>query len=140
MWLQRTMKIQDKRCGFHKITEDVIRALPEIEKMQVGILQVFIQHTSASLTISENSDPDVAADLNMAMDRIAPEEFPYRHTCEGSDDMPAHVKNALLGSNLSIPIREGKLALGTWQGIFLCEHRRQSSARSLVLTLWGETI
>ena len=104
-----------------------------------GVLNLFIQHTSASLTINENADPDVPADLERSFTAIAPEDFPYRHTVEGPDDMPAHVKAALLGSSVSIPVREGRLALGTWQGIYLCEHRNRGGGRSLVLTLWGES-
>jgi secondary thiamine-phosphate synthase enzyme len=101
-------------------------------------LHIFIQHTSASLAINENADPDVAADLQRSLDRLAPEDFPYRHTCEGPDDMPAHVKTALTDTSLSVPVRNGRLALGTWQGIFLCEHRRRASGRLLVLTLNGQ--
>jgi secondary thiamine-phosphate synthase enzyme len=102
------------------------------------MLHVFIQHTSAGLTINENADPDVPADLETALDRLAPEDFPYRHTCEGPDDMPAHIKVSLLDSSLSIPVRGGRLALGTWQGIFLCEYRDRASPRTLILTLQGE--
>ncbi|HEY2148099.1 MAG TPA: secondary thiamine-phosphate synthase enzyme YjbQ [Pirellulales bacterium] len=102
------------------------------------MLHVFIQHTSASLSINENADPDVPADLESSLSAIAPEDFPYRHTIEGSDDMPAHVKASLLGNSLTIPVREGRLALGTWQGIYLCEHRDRASRRTLVLTIHGD--
>ncbi|HEV3022875.1 MAG TPA: secondary thiamine-phosphate synthase enzyme YjbQ, partial [Pirellulales bacterium] len=105
---------------------------------QAGILHVFIQHTSASLTINENADPDVPPDLERIMDGLAPEDFPFRHTCEGPDDMPAHVKAALLGSSVSVPVTDGKLALGTWQGIYLCEHRNRAGPRGFVLTLHGQ--
>ena len=113
-------------------------ALPELRQVRIGLLHVFIQHTSASLSINENADPDVPADLESSLNAIAPEDFPYRHSCEGPDDMPAHVKASLLGCSLTIPVREGRLALGTWQGIYLCEHRNRASRRSLVLTLYGE--
>ena len=107
--------------------------------MEIGLLNVFIQHTSASLTINENADPDVPADLEASFSSLVPEDFPYRHTSEGSDDMPAHVKASLLGSSVTIPVADGSLGLGTWQGIYLCEHRRHGGRRRLVLTLWGET-
>jgi secondary thiamine-phosphate synthase enzyme len=116
----------------------VVEALPELRQIDVGLLHVFVQHTSASLSINENADPDVPADLESALSAIAPEDFPYRHTIEGPDDMPAHVKASLLGSSLSIPVARGTLCLGTWQGIYLCEHRRHGGRRRLVLTLWGE--
>ena len=124
--------------GFHLITREVVAAAPELASIGTGLLHVFIQHTSASLTINENADPDVPVDLESAFAAIAPEDFPHRHTCEGPDDMPAHVKAALLGSSVSIPIADGTLCLGTWQGIYLCEHRRHGGRRKLVLTLWGQ--
>ncbi|MGH7135841.1 MAG: secondary thiamine-phosphate synthase enzyme YjbQ [Pirellulales bacterium] len=127
-----------KSRGFHLITREVVEALPELAELRVGLLQVFIQHTSASLSINENADPDVRHDLERSLNSIAPEDFPYRHTCEGPDDMPAHVKASLLGSSLSIPVADGRLALGTWQGIYLCEHRNQGGPRNLLLTLCGE--
>jgi secondary thiamine-phosphate synthase enzyme len=120
------------------VTREVLQALPELAQLRVGILHVFIQHTSASLTINENADADVRTDLEASLNALAPEDFPYVHTIEGPDDMPAHVKASLMGSSVSIPIADGKLLLGTWQGIFLCEHRNRASSRSLVLTLWGE--
>lgn len=138
MWLQREIKLAAKARGFHLITKPVLEALPEIQKLQVGLLHVFIRHTSASLTINENADPDVAIDLEMALNHTAPEDFPYVHTVEGPDDMPAHVKAVLIGSSVSIPIQQGRLCLGTWQGIFLAEHRDHAGPRSLVLTLQGE--
>jgi secondary thiamine-phosphate synthase enzyme len=112
--------------------------LPEIAEFRVGLLHIFIQHTSASLTINENADPDVPFDLERSFDDLAPEDFPYRHTCEGPDDMPAHVKASLLSSSVWVPVGDGRLALGTWQGVYLCEHREQGGARNLVLTLHGE--
>lgn len=137
-WFQRTLRLSPRRRGFHLITEEVIDALPELDRVRVGLLHVFIQHTSASLSINENADPDVPADLEIAFNRLAPEDAPYRHTCEGPDDMPAHVKAAMLGCSLSIPISDGRLCLGTWQGIYLCEHRNRGGARNLVLTVQGE--
>jgi secondary thiamine-phosphate synthase enzyme len=131
-WVQRTIQLQPRPQGFHLITREITDALPELARFSVGQLHVFIQHTSASVTINENADPDVPADLDSSFEHIAPEDFPYRHTIEGPDDMPAHVKAALIG------IAHGSLALGTWQGIYLCEHRRQGGRRRLVLTLWGE--
>lgn len=124
--------------GFHLITRRVVEAMPAIQGLRVGLLQVFIQHTSASLTLNENADPDVRHDLEQSFNAIAPESFPHTHTCEGPDDMPAHVKASLLGASLSIPVAEGRLALGTWQGITLCEHRDHAGGRRLVLTLVGE--
>ncbi|MES1212944.1 MAG: secondary thiamine-phosphate synthase enzyme YjbQ [Singulisphaera sp.] len=138
-WIQRTVRLPAQRRGFHLITRAVVAALPELAELQVGLLHVFIQHTSASLTINENADPDVPADMEQVFNTLAPEDFPYEHTAEGPDDMPAHVKASLLGSSVSVPVAAGRLALGTWQGIYLCEHRDRASSRSLVLTLWGET-
>ena len=137
-WIQRTIQLSPRSRGFHLITHEVAAALPELSRIGVGLLHVFIQHTSASLTINENADADVRTDLEMALNKIAPENLPYVHTIEGPDDMPAHVKASLMGGSVSIPISNGRLALGTWQGIYLCEHRNQASQRSLVLTLWGE--
>jgi secondary thiamine-phosphate synthase enzyme len=138
-WIQRELHLPPQARGFHLITNKVLDALPELARLRVGLLHVFIQHTSASLTINENADPDVPADLATAFDALAPEDFPYRHTVEGPDDMPAHVKTALLGSSVSLPIREGRPCLGVWQGIYLCEHRDHATARRLVLTLQGES-
>ena len=136
-WIQRTIKLPPFSRGFHLITSHVVEALPELAQIEVGILHVFIQHTSASLSINENADADVPLDLETAFSSIAPEDFPYRHTCEGPDDMPAHVKASLLGSSLSVPIAQGRPELGTWQGIYLCEHRNRGGSRGLVLTLQG---
>lgn len=138
-WIQRNLTLQAKSRGFHLITREVVGALPELADMETGLLHVFIQHTSASLTINENADPDVPADLETSFSAIAPEDFQYRHTIEGPDDMPAHVKASMLGSSVSIPVSRGQLCLGTWQGIYLCEHRRHGGRRKLVLTLWGQT-
>ena len=137
-WIQRELRLPELPRGFHSITSQVVEALPELAEMQVGLLHIFIRHTSASLTINENADPDVPIDLESSFSAIAPEDFPYRHTCEGPDDMPAHVKASLLGSSVSVPVQQGRLALGTWQGIYLCEHRNRGGRRHLVLTLQGE--
>ena len=138
MWLQRKIELPSMSRGFHLITSQVIEALPELKHLEVGLLHVFIQHTSASLTINENADPDVPADLETSFGALAPEDFPHRHTVEGPDDMPAHVKASLLGSSVTVPIERGKLSLGTWQGIYLCEHRNRGGRRKLVLTLQGQ--
>src|ERR1700712_3099247 len=138
-WTQRQIVLPAASQGFHLVTDEILAALPEISQIRTGLLHVFIQHTSASLTINENADPDVPADLESSFAAIAPENFPYRHTCEGPDDMPAHVKAALLGSSVTAPVSDGRLALGTWQGIYLCEHRDRATARQLVLTLQGAT-
>ncbi len=137
-WVQRSLTLPSFRRGFHLITRHVVGAMPELAEFRVGLLHVFIQHTSASLSINENADPDVPHDLERSFNALAPEDFPYRHTCEGPDDMPAHVKASVLGSSVWVPVSDGRLALGTWQGIYLCEHRNQGGARSLVLTLNGE--
>ncbi len=136
-WVQKELVLPPVRRGFHLITDAVRESLPELEEIRVGILHGFIQHTSASLTINENADPDVPIDMETAFSLTVPESMPFRHTIEGADDMPAHVKSSLLGSSVSIPVRDGDLALGTWQGIYLCEHRDRGSARHLLLTLYG---
>ena len=138
-WYQRELQLSAVRRGFHLVTDDVREALPEIANVRAGLFHVFIMHTSASLSINENADPDVPRDLESSMNAIAPETFPYLHTCEGPDDMPAHVKASLLGASVTVPVREGRLCLGTWQGIYLCEHRNHSNGRRLMLTLQGQT-
>lgn len=137
-WIQHSIELAAKPRGFHLVTSDIVTRLPEIGGVHIGLLHLFLQHTSASLTINENADADVPRDLETSFSAIAPEDFPYRHTCEGPDDMPAHVKASLLGASLTIPIRDGELALGTWQGIYLCEHRNHGGRRRLVATIWGE--
>ena len=137
-WTQRNVTLPAHKRGFHLITREIIAELPELARISVGLLHVFIQHTSASLTINENADPDVPADLETSFSAIAPEDFPYQHTMEGPDDMPAHVKAALLGSSVTIPVANGQLCLGTWQGIYLCEHRNNGGRRRVVVTLSGE--
>lgn len=138
MWHQTTLTLPPFRRGFHLVTRQVLDAIPQVRELRVGLLHVFIQHTSASLTINENADSDVRTDFEMAMNHAVPEDLPYVHTIEGPDDMPAHVKASMMGSAVTIPIRDGAPALGTWQGIYLCEHRNAGGRRSLVLTLWGE--
>ena len=138
-WIQHQLRLTPRRRGFHLITPEVEAALPDLERFRVGILHVFLQHTSASLCLNENADPDVPRDLELAFNEIAREDFPYAHTVEGPDDMPAHVKSAMLGAAVSVPIAAGRLCLGTWQGIYLCEHRDHGGPRRLVLTLQGET-
>jgi len=138
-WLQRQIALSPRPRGCHLVTREVLAAIPELKEFQIGMLHVFIQHTSASLTINENADADVRRDLEMSLNQLAPEDLPYVHTLEGPDDMPAHVKAALMGSSVTIPISGGQLALGTWQGIYFCEHRNHGGKRNLVLTVWGET-
>lgn len=137
-WHQTQLSLPSFPRGFHLITRHVVDALPELKEFGVGMLQVFIQHTSASLTINENADPDVRVDMETAVNLICPESMPFVHTCEGPDDMPAHVKSSFFGCQLQIPISDGRLALGTWQGIYLCEHRNRGGSRRLVLTIQGQ--
>ncbi len=139
MWFQKQFSISAKPRGFHLITREVLAQLPELRGVRIGILHLFIQHTSASLTINENADPDVRTDMETVFNHLAPERgLPLVHTIEGPDDMPAHVKASLLGASVSVPISDGELALGTWQGIYLCEHRNQGGSRRLVATISGE--
>lgn len=136
---QKEVKISAKPRGFHLVTEEVLQQIPELENIKVGFLQLFIKHTSASLAINENADPTVREDFESHFNRMVPEDQPYyKHTQEGSDDMPAHIKAALLGFSLQLPVTNGRLNLGTWQGIYLCEHRDHGGSRKLVLTIYGE--
>ena len=136
---QQTLQLKERKRGFHLITAEVLQALPQLNEIKTGICQVFIQHTSASLTINEDADPTVRKDFEMFFNKTVPENDPdYRHDDEGPDDMPAHLKAALLGSSVTIPVSNGQLALGTWQGIYLCEHRDYGRKRNLVFTVWGE--
>ena len=137
-WFQREIELPQVAPGFHPITRQIIAALPELRRIKLGLLHIFLCHTSASLTINENADPDVPADLDRVFSDIAPESFPYEHTLEGPDDMPAHVKSSLLGCSLTVPVRGGTLGLGTWQGIYLCEHRHHGGRRRLILTVHGD--
>ena len=139
MWVQRVLQLPPVRRGFHLVTDDLLRGLPELEGMRVGILHLLIQHTSASLALNENASPDVLRDFEAWFNEAVPERAPYwTHTLEGDDDMPAHVKAALLGPSLTLPIAGGRPALGTWQGIYLCEHRDHGGARRIAATAWGE--
>ena len=136
---QQTLKLEERKRGFHLITAEITRALPKIEEIKTGLCQVFIQHTSASLTINENADPTVRKDFEMYFNKAVPENDPaYQHNDEGSDDMPAHLKAALLDSSILVPVSKGKLAVGIWQGIYLCEHRNHGGPRKLVITVWGD--
>jgi len=138
VWIQKTITLSPKSRGFHIITHDVLENIPELKDLKTGILQLFIKHTSASLTINENADPTVLTDFESHFNMLAPEnQSYYQHTFEGSDDMPAHLKASLLGSSVSIPITDGRLNLGTWQGIYLCEHRNRGSERKLIITIHG---
>jgi secondary thiamine-phosphate synthase enzyme len=139
MWLQRAITLQPRPRGFHLVTREVLEGLPELRELRVGMLHLLLQHTSASLTLSENASPDVRRDFETWFDRAVPEGASYwTHTLEGDDDMPAHIKAALLGPSLTLPVAQGRPALGTWQGIYLCEHRDHGGARSVVVTAWGE--
>lgn len=139
MIYQQTLQLKERKRGFHLITTEIIQALPRIRELKTGVCQVFIQHTSASLTINENADPTVRKDFETYFNKAVPEkDFGYLHDDEGSDDMPAHLKASLLGSSVLVPITDGKLALGIWQGIYLCEHRNNGGQRNLMLTVWGE--
>ena len=132
-WFQRQITLTPRPRGFHLITREVAAGIPEIQQVQMGLLHIFILHTSASLTINENADPDVLVDLETSFNRLVPENLPYVHTMEGPDDMPAHVKATLAGSSLSIPVSQGRLVLGTWQGIYLWEHRRHRGQRQVIV-------
>ncbi len=137
-WTQREITLRPRPRGVHLVTAEITEALPELRDLQVGLAHIFIRHTSASLTLNENASPDVRRDFETWMNVAVPEDFAWTHTLEGPDDMPAHIKAALMGSSLSLPIAGGRLALGTWQGIYLCEHRDHGGARSLLVTLTGE--
>lgn len=137
-FFQNEIKLQPFSRGFHLITSEVLNAIPEISQIKIGQLQVFIKHTSASLTINENADPTVRLDFESHINNMVPENQPYyKHTFEGADDMPAHIKASLMGPSVQIPISNGKLNLGIWQGIYLCEHRNRAGGRHLVLTAFG---
>lgn len=139
MWLQKPIRLQAKPRGFHLVRDELLRALPELSSIEIGLLHLFLQHTSASLSINENADSSVRRDMESHFNQLAPENAPYyEHTYEGPDDMPAHIKSALLGCELSVPIASGRLQLGTWQGIYLGEHRNSAGARTVIATLQGE--
>lgn len=139
MWVQKTITLAPKSRGFHLVMREVLQELPELSDFQVGLLNLTIQHTSASLTVNENADPSVRADFEQFFSRAVPEDEPYyTHRDEGPDDLPAHVKSSLLGASITLPITAGRLNLGIWQGIYLCEHRNHGGARKLVATIQGE--
>ena len=139
MWKQKEIIIKNKSRGFHLITDEIIKKLPELKKINIGIVHIFINHTSASLTINENADSSVKTDLESHFNIMVPErEKFYTHTSEGRDDMPAHLKTAILGNSRSIPIKNGDLNLGIWQGVFLCEHRNKINSRKITVTINGE--
>jgi secondary thiamine-phosphate synthase enzyme len=138
LWIQRQIDLEPRPRGFHLVTSEVVGALPELASISAGVMLVFIQHTSASLTLNENASPDVRRDFSAWFDRAVPDGAPYfSHTLEGPDDMPAHIKSSLTGSSLTVPIANGRPALGTWQGIYLCEHRDGGGSRRLVVTAFG---
>lgn len=139
MWHQKKITLSPKPRGYHIITREILQEIPEIKDIQTGLAHIFIQHTSASLTINENADPSVRRDFETHFKRAVPEDTSlYEHTLEGTDDMTSHIKSSLLGSSVSIPITNGSFNLGTWQGVYLCEHRNRGGARKLVVTLHGE--
>jgi secondary thiamine-phosphate synthase enzyme len=138
MWQQKAFNLTDRERGFHLITDEVLQHLPDISRIQCGLLHLFIQHTSASLSVNENADPTVRLDLESHFNQFVPERAPYyRHDYEGDDDMPAHIKSCILGASVTVPITGGRLNMGVWQGIYLCEHRNRGGARRLVATLQG---
>lgn len=139
MWHQRSFRLKSRQRGFHLVTDEIVNQLPELQSVQTGLLHLFIRHTSASLTINENADPTVRADMEAHINKIVPERAPYyQHTYEGDDDMPAHIKASLLGNSVTIPIADGRLLMGTWQGVYLGEHRDHGGAREIVATINGE--
>ena len=139
MWIQKEISLPAKPRGFHLITNDILNSIPVTKTIKYGLLHVYIKHTSASLTINENADPSVRTDFESHFNHMVPEDqLYYTHTMEGSDDMPSHLKSSILGSSISIPITDGKLNLGTWQGIYLCEHRNRGGSRSVIVTIHGD--
>ncbi len=139
MWFQKEITLIPKARGFHLITREVLELLPELKRVEIGLLHLFIKHTSASLSVNENADPTVRSDFERFFNRLIPEDQPYyEHTLEGSDDLPAHFKSSILGNSLSLPISNGVLNLGAWQGVYLGEHRNHGGARTLVATIQGE--
>ncbi|MCW3013909.1 MAG: YjbQ family protein [Solirubrobacterales bacterium] len=138
MWRQRDITLRPRPRGFHLVTDEVLGALPELDGLRVGLVHLLLQHTSASLTLNENASPDVRRDMETWANTVIPEQFAWTHTLEGGDDMPAHVKSSLMGATLTLPLRDGAPVLGTWQGIYLCEHRNHGGARRLTATVWGE--
>jgi secondary thiamine-phosphate synthase enzyme len=138
MWIQKEIQLAPKSRGYHIITEEILREMPEINSVQTGLAHMFIKHTSAALTINENADPSVRRDFESHFNRAVPEDTSlYEHTLEGTDDMTSHIKSSLMGSSVTVPITAGRFNLGTWQGIYLCEHRNRGGSRKLVITLQG---
>ena len=138
--VQKEITLKERKRGFHLVTDEIVRAVPQISEVTTGVCLVFIRHTSASLTINENADPTVRKDFETYFNKSVPENDPaYVHNYEGPDDMPAHLKSSLLGCSVQIPVTNGRLALGTWQGIYLCEHRNTGGSRELIITIWGTT-
>ena len=139
IWVQREVRLEPRPRGFHLVTDEIVGAVPDLDRIRVGMANVFIRHTSASLTLNENASPAVRRDFRSWFDEAVPEDAPYwTHTLEGADDMPAHIKSSLLGPSVTVPVSNGRLALGTWQGIYLCEHRDSGGSREVVVTAWGE--
>lgn len=139
MWLQKEITLRSRNKGFHLITDEILFNIPEIQQIKIGLVHILLKHTSASLTLNENADPDVRTDMKSYFDELVPENKKYfEHTSEGADDMPAHIKTSLLGNSLTIPITNGKINLGTWQGIYLCEHRNFGGSRKVSVTVNGE--
>ena len=137
-WIQKEIVLKPRARGFHLVTDEIVRSLPELAQIRIGVAHLFIQHTSASLCINENADPTVRTDLEHSFNELAPENAPYYvHTTEGPDDMPAHIKAALIGTSVSVPVTNGRLNLGTWQGIYLCEHRDRGGSRRVIATISG---
>lgn len=138
MWIQKEITLKSRSKGFYLITDEILMSIPEIKNIKIGLLNLLLKHTSASLSLNENADPDVRVDMKNYFDEIVPENKKYfKHTLEGADDMPAHIKSSLLGNTLTIPITNGYLNLGMWQGIYLCEHRNIAHSRQLVITIFG---
>ncbi len=139
MWIRRTVALRARPRGVHLVTREIVEALPELAALDVGLAHLFIRHTSASLALNENASPDVRSDLEAWFSRAVPDGAPeFRHTLEGPDDMPAHVKAVIVGASLTLPVEGGRLALGTWQGVYLCEHREHGGTRTVTLTVWGD--
>jgi secondary thiamine-phosphate synthase enzyme len=137
-WSQREITLRPRPRGVHLVTPEIVEAVPELSDLRIGLAHLFLRHTSASLTLNENASPDVRRDFESWLNVAVPEDFAWTHTLEGPDDMPAHIKASLMGASLSLPISGGRLALGTWQGVYLCEHRDRGGPRSLLVTLAGE--
>lgn len=138
-WYQKEMTLKPRGRGFHLVTDEVVSQLPEVKNINIGLMHILIKHTSASITLNENFDPDVRSDMDKYFNKVVMEnETWYDHNSEGSDDMPAHIKSTIIGNSLTIPITNGKLNLGTWQGIYLCEHRNHAGSRKIIVTIFGE--